>query len=90
MCMKEEIEKILQPKNPQKEADRSLTFLYTANREFEEKWNKSSGRKHLERGQRVQSENDIPKTARFLTLEGEVRNHLVPYSSLFNTDRQIF
>jgi hypothetical protein len=54
------------------------------------RWNLSHERLHLERGKRVTSEHEIPAMAKFLPLEGDVRNHLDPYSSLFNTDGQIF
>ncbi len=53
-------------------------------------WNLTHERKNLGRGKRVKSENKIPPIAKFLSLEGNVRNHLDPHSSLFNTDGQIF
>lgn len=53
-------------------------------------WNQSTERTHLERGKRVKSENEMPEIAKFLPLEGNVRNHLDPHSSIFNTDGLMF
>ena len=52
--------------------------------------NHNPERKQLSRGKRIKNENEIPEIAAFLPLEGNVRNHLDPHSSLFNTDCQIF
>ena len=53
-------------------------------------WNGTPGRRHLPRGRRCDDNEGIPETAAFLPLDGEVRTHFDPYSSLFNTDCQIF
>jgi len=53
-------------------------------------WNKAPGRHHLPRGRRCDDNDGIPAPAAFLPLDGEVRTHFDPYSSLFNTDCQIF
>jgi hypothetical protein len=53
-------------------------------------WNQQPDRKHLPRGKRIKNDYETPEKAAFLTLEGNVRNHLDPHSSLFNTDGQIF
>jgi hypothetical protein len=52
-------------------------------------WNKSADRKGLGRGKRSLN-NEIPQTAGFLRLQGEIRLHDDPLSTLFNTDGQIF
>lgn len=53
-------------------------------------WNLTKERRNLGRGKRVKSENEMPEMAKHLALEGNVRNHLNPHSSIFNTDGQIF
>ncbi len=53
-------------------------------------WNGTQGRRHLPRGTRCDDTGAIPATAAFLPLDGEIRTHFNPYSSLFNTDCQIF
>jgi hypothetical protein len=53
-------------------------------------WNLTKERINLGRGKRVKSENEMPEIAKHLALEGNVRNHLDPHSSIFNTDGQIF
>ncbi len=53
-------------------------------------WNKSPERVGHERGKRVTGTEMIPEIARFLPLTGEVRTQYNPYSSIFNTDGQIF
>lgn len=52
--------------------------------------NKSPERADRQRGQRVTDNETIPEIARFLPLAGEVRTQFNPYSSIFNTDGQIF
>lgn len=54
------------------------------------KWNHHPDRMHLTRAKRIKNENEMPEKAHFLALEGNVRTHLNPHSSLFNTDGQIF
>lgn len=54
------------------------------------KWNQLPERKHRGRGKRVADMKQIPEIAKFLPLEGEVRTHYNPHSSIFNTDGQIF
>ena len=54
-------------------------------------WNRNPGRRNLTRGMRcVDDDMAIPAQAAFLSLDGEVRTHFDPHSSLFNTDCQIF
>ena len=53
-------------------------------------WNGTAERRHLPRGRRCDERAEIPAPAAFLPLDGEVRTHFDPYSSLFNTDCQIF
>lgn len=55
-----------------------------------QKWNQNPERQHLGRGKRVMGTQEIPEIAKLLPLEGEVRTHYNPYSSIFNTDGQIF
>jgi hypothetical protein len=53
-------------------------------------WNKSPDRLHRNRGKRISGIEEIPETAKFLPLAGEVRTQYNPHSSIFNTDGQIF
>ena len=55
-----------------------------------DQWNKSTERNGCKRGQRSVDGLQIPATAKHLPLIGEVRTHLNPESSLYNTDGQIF
>jgi hypothetical protein len=41
-------------------------------------------------GKRITGTQEIPEIAKHLPLEGEVRTHYNPQSSIFNTDGQIF
>jgi hypothetical protein len=52
--------------------------------------NKSADRIHRPGGKRVSGTEEIPETAKFLPLTGEVRTQYNPHSSIFNTDGQIF
>ena len=52
--------------------------------------NKTPERRHLIRGKRCVDIKAIPATAALLPLDGEVRTHFDPHSSLFNSDCQIF
>lgn len=53
-------------------------------------WNKNPERQNRSRGKRISGTEQIPETARFLHLDGEVRTRYNPHSSIFNTDGQIF
>jgi hypothetical protein len=53
-------------------------------------WNKDPERHNKGRGKRIAGTEQIPETARFLHLEGEVRTGYNPHSSIYNTDGQIF
>jgi hypothetical protein len=53
-------------------------------------WNTSVERQHCKQGKRCADGITIPVTAKHLPLAGEVRTHLNPHSSLYNTDGQIF
>ncbi len=53
-------------------------------------WNKDPERQYRSRGKRITGSEQIPETAKFLRLEGEVRTKYNPHSSIFNTDGQIF
>jgi hypothetical protein len=53
-------------------------------------WNKAPERQNRSRGRRITGAEQIPETAKFLHLEGEVRTKYNPHSSIFNTDGQIF
>ena len=53
-------------------------------------WNKSPERIHSNRGKRISGIEEIPETAKFLPLSGEVRTQYNPHSSIFNTDGQVF
>jgi hypothetical protein len=55
-----------------------------------EAWNKSPERRGRGRGRRIVGGTEVPPTAEFLRLQGEVRLSEDPHSSLFNTDGQIF
>jgi hypothetical protein len=57
---------------------------------FTQKWNQNPERQHLGRGKRISVTQEIPEIAKHLPLEGEVRTHYNPHSSIFNTDGQIF
>jgi hypothetical protein len=54
------------------------------------KWNRQKDRIHRNRGKRISGLQQIPETAKFLPLKGEVRTQYNPNSSIFNTDGQIF
>ena len=53
-------------------------------------WNQDADRLHRVRGKRITDIQQIPETARYLPLDGEVRTRYNPHSSIFNTDGQIF
>lgn len=53
-------------------------------------WNKNADRHACHRGQRTVDGITIPATAKHLPLTGEVRTRFDPYSSIYNTDGQIF
>jgi Zn-dependent M28 family amino/carboxypeptidase len=53
-------------------------------------WNRSPERIHSNRGKRISGIEEIPETAKFLPLAGEVRTQYNPHSSIFNTDGQVF
>jgi hypothetical protein len=53
-------------------------------------WNKDCDRHGLQRGQRTSDGKTIPAKAKHLPLTGEVRTKFDPYSSIYNTDGQIF
>lgn len=53
-------------------------------------WNKSTDRHTLQRGQRTHDGKTIPAKAKYLPLVGEVRTRFDPFSSIYNTDGQIF
>jgi hypothetical protein len=53
-------------------------------------WYKSPERIGRDRGKRVTGTEKIPEISKFLPLAGEVRTQYNPYSSIFNTDGQIF
>jgi hypothetical protein len=53
-------------------------------------WNKDVGRLHCIKGKRNIDGITIPEVALHLLLEGEIRTHYNPHSSIFNTDGQIF
>lgn len=57
---------------------------------YAHEWNKAEDRKHAGRGKRVKSNDETPVTALHPQLEGEIRLHHDPHSSLYNTDGQIF
>lgn len=52
--------------------------------------NKTSERQNLKKGQRSVDGKTIPSIAKHLPLIGEVRTKYDPYSSIYNTDGQIF
>jgi len=53
-------------------------------------WNAGTERRNCKRGKRSADGITIPATAKHLPLTGEIRTHLNPSSSLYNTDGQIF
>jgi hypothetical protein len=53
-------------------------------------WNMNQERIHLGRGKRITGMDEIPATAKYLPIDGEVRTQFNPHSSIFNTDGQIF
>ena len=53
-------------------------------------WNQDADRLHRVRGKRITDIQQIPETARYLPLDGEVRTRYNPHSSIFNTDGQFF
>jgi hypothetical protein len=53
-------------------------------------WNLGPERRGRERGKRCQDGVSLPEIARHPELDGEVRTHDDPQSSLYNTDGQIF
>jgi len=53
-------------------------------------WNQTPDRQHLGNGKRIEGVEEIPQPAKHLAIEGEVRTHYNPHSSIFNTDGQIF
>jgi hypothetical protein len=55
-----------------------------------EQWNRRASRRKLGRGRRTPHGNAVPEIARHLLLNGEVRPHYDPRSTLYNTDGQIF
>jgi hypothetical protein len=55
-----------------------------------QEWNRDPDRIHRNRGKRISGTEEIPETAKFLPLTGEVRTQYNPHSSIFNTDGQIF
>jgi hypothetical protein len=54
------------------------------------KWNRHPDRLNKTRGKRITGLEEIPETAKHLSLKGEVRTQYNPHSSIFNTDGQIF
>jgi hypothetical protein len=53
-------------------------------------WNRKPDRSGTTRGKRLSAFQEIPETAKHLALRGEVRTQFNPYSSIFNSDGQIF
>jgi hypothetical protein len=53
-------------------------------------WNCRQDRLHKTRGRRISGSEEIPETAKYLPIKGEVRTQYNPHSSIFNTDGQIF
>ena len=53
-------------------------------------WNKQPERLNKTRGKRILGIQEIPETAKYLQVKGEVRTQYNPHSSIFNTDGQIF
>jgi len=53
-------------------------------------WNRHPERFNKTRGKRISGSQFIPETAKHLSINGEVRTQYNPYSSIFNTDGQIF
>ena len=52
-------------------------------------WNRRPSRRRARRGRRSQTSR-VPTVARHLALDGEVRPHYDPRSTLYNTDGQVF
>ncbi|NVO10906.1 MAG: M28 family peptidase [Bacteroidales bacterium] len=53
-------------------------------------WNRNPQRLNTTRGKRSTDDKTIPEIARHLPLNGEVRTKFDPFSSIYNTDGQIF
>jgi hypothetical protein len=53
-------------------------------------WNRHPDRLNKTKGKRITGLQEIPETAKFLSVNGEVRTQYNPHSSIFNTDGQIF
>jgi len=53
-------------------------------------WNKNPERHNAERGKRTTDGKTIPVIAKHLPLTGEIRTKFDPFSSIYNTDGQIF
>jgi len=53
-------------------------------------WNRHPDRLNKTKGKRITGKQEIPETAKFLSVNGEVRTQYNPHSSIFNTDGQIF
>jgi hypothetical protein len=53
-------------------------------------WNKSPERSKCTKGKRSTDDKTIPNMAKHLPLIGEVRTKFDPFSSIYNTDGQIF
>jgi len=58
--------------------------------ESTQSWNRHPERLNKTRGKRITGSEDIPETAKYLAVKGEVRTQYNPHSSIFNTDGQIF
>jgi hypothetical protein len=53
-------------------------------------WNRQPDRLNRTKGKRISGLQEIPETAKYLPVNGEVRTQYNPHSSIFNTDGQIF
>ncbi len=53
-------------------------------------WNEQADRITCSRGKRITGSEEIPAMAKHLAIKGEVRTRYNPYSSIYNTDGQIF
>ncbi|TAL61838.1 MAG: M28 family peptidase [Bacteroidetes bacterium] len=53
-------------------------------------WNMQPERLNRTHGKRITGSEQIPETAKHLSVKGEVRTQYNPHSSIFNTDGQIF
>jgi hypothetical protein len=53
-------------------------------------WNRQPARRRAARGKRSRDGRTIPAVSKFVPLNGEVRPHFAPRSTLFNTDGQMF